>query len=85
MKEERDKVGIIKKLLLGPILGGDNRNKMPSYLRNMPDSYASPKSRFCSYHCIYCGKTITVSGTPTAKTGGSCRNSPYGSHFWKEK
>ena len=76
-------MGLLKKLLLGPILGADKRPQMPSYLRNAEPSYER-KSRFKRYHCIYCGKTITVSSTPTAKTGGPCPNSPYGTHYWQE-
>lgn len=77
-------MGLLKKLLLGPILGADKQPQMPSYLRGAADSY-DRTSRFQTYCCVFCGKTINVSGTPTAKTGGPCRNSPYGTHYWQKK
>lgn len=76
-------MGLLKKLLLGPVLGADKRPQMPSYLRDTNDSYER-KSRFHKYHCIFCGKIITVSGVPNARTGGPCSNSPFGTHRWEE-
>lgn len=78
-------MGLLGKGLVGLLLGGGNKsgNSMPSYSRSSSGSYQT-KSRFTRYHCAYCGKMVSTSGTPNCKTGGPCRNSPYGTHLYLE-
>lgn len=77
-------MSLLGKGLLGLLLGGSKSEpSMPSYLRNASGSY-QPRSRFKRYHCAYCGKFVSTSGIPNCKTGGPCRNSPYGTHYYME-
>ena len=59
-------MGLLGKGLLGILLGGSNKNSMPSYLRNAPDEYHRPGVRQY-YTCAFCGrKTSTTGPRPTA-------------------
>ena len=73
-------MGLLKKILLGSVLGADKSPKMPSYLRNMPDT----TTRRERWVCIFCGKHTHHCGRPSPKWGGLCRNSPYGTHRYEE-
>lgn len=76
-------MGLLGKGLLGLLLGGGNKNSMPSYLKNAPASYHQPGIRR-HYACAYCGrKTSTTGSAPTAAWGGTCKYSPHSRHYWE--
>ena len=74
-------MGLLGKGLLGLLLGGgNNKNRMPEYLRNSQNTYSQTKR----YQCIYCGAKMSGGRTPSPRACGPCRNSPYGTHLWQE-
>lgn len=73
-------MGLLKKLLLGPVLGADKKPQMPSYLRDTEPTY----KRRQRWVCIFCGRHTYHCGRPPANFGGPCKNSPYGTHRYEE-
>ncbi len=80
-------MGMLGKGLLGLLLGGSNKNSMPSYLRNAQDSYGGSRSSKVWWRCAFCGKLCQNSGlsSPSATFGGKCSNSPYGTHRYERR
>ncbi len=72
-------MGLLKKLLLGSILGSDSSPRMPSYLNDAPQT----STRRERWVCIFCGRHTYYCGRPPANFGGKCKNSPYGTHRYE--
>ena len=70
-------MGLLGKGLLGLLLGGGNKNSMPSYLKNAPASYHQPGvrrhyKRFVEKEClIYTFNGTQINGTVKEVTDGA--------------
>ena len=84
-------MGLFNGGLLGMLIGS-KQSRMDEEIRKAAakefcDSYTTPRSFHSrsTWECQYCGLSYRSSVRPSVKAGGSCRNSPYGTHFWIER
>lgn len=70
-------MGLLGKVILGAMLNNARKNS------DMSSGNQSNVQR--GYECRYCGRRLKKYGPrPLPTQHGTCKNSPYGTHYWDE-